>query len=92
MTEYLIPIAIANLISEQSIVRNIINRIFNPNGYLNWKGPKRFIYDLISCWTCLTVWVSVIFLIINGKPIDIQYIYTPLVNMLVVDIIQKIKR
>jgi hypothetical protein len=92
MIDYLIPIAIANLISEQMIVRNVVNKIFKPENYLNYTGSKRFVYDLLSCWVCLSVWTTVIFLLIKQEPLGLQYIYMPLINMLVVDIIQKIKR
>jgi hypothetical protein len=92
MIDYIIPIAIANLISEQMIVRNLVNRIFKPENYLYFSGSKRFVYDLLSCWTCLTVWTTVIFLLIKQEPLGLQYIYMPLINMLVVDIIQKLKR
>jgi hypothetical protein len=92
MIDYLIPIAIANLISEQSIIRNLINKWFEPRNYLNYTGSKRFVYDLLSCWTCLSVWTTLIFLLIKQEPIWIHYLYQPLTNMLIVDIIQKIKR
>ena len=92
MLEYLIPIAVANLIAEQQIVRKIIVRWFKPEHYLNFSPTKRFIFDLLSCWTCLSVWTSVIYLILNAVSPNLQYIYVPLINMLVVDVIQKLKR
>jgi hypothetical protein len=92
MEEWIIPIAIANLITEQKISRNYINNWFKPENYLRFRSWKRWIYDGLSCWSCLTVWVSVIYLIINGEPLGLQYIKVPLINMLVVDIIQKLKR
>jgi len=92
MIDYIIPIAIANLITEQTIGRNLINKIFNPKNYLEFNGFEKALYDVYSCWTCLTVWTTVIFLLIKQEPISIHYIYIPLINMLVVDIIQKLKR
>ena len=92
MIDYIIPIAIANLISEQTIGRNLVNKIFNPKNYLQFNGFEKTLYDVYSCWTCLTVWTTLIFLMSKQEPISIHYMYTPLINMLVVDIIQKIKR
>jgi len=92
MIDYIIPIAIANLITEQTIFRNFINRIFKPEDYLYFNKSKKFIYDLLSCWTCLTIWTSLIYLILKQDTTLLQYLYIPLINMLVVDIIQKIKR
>lgn len=92
MNDIIIPIAIANLISEQKIVRDLVNRLYDVTNYLNFRGIKRFSYDLLSCWVCLSVWTTIIYLMLKQEPEWIQYIYTALTNMLIVDIIQKIKR
>jgi hypothetical protein len=85
-------IAISNLISEQSLPRSIVNKIFKPENYLNYSGYKRFFYDLLGCWSCLTVWISVIYMATKQVDLGLQYIYIPLIAMLLVDIIQKLKR
>lgn len=90
--DILVPIALANLVSEQKIIRNLVLKVWKPENYLKWTGIKRWSFDLISCWTCLTVWTTLLYIILKQEPLGLQYIYQPLVNMLLVDIIQKIKR
>lgn len=92
MNDILIPIAVANLISEQKIVRDLVNRLYDPTNYLKFTGIKRFTYDLLSCWVCLSFHTTWIYLLLKQEPDLIQYIYIPLTNMLIVDVIQKIKR
>jgi hypothetical protein len=85
-------LAISNLITEQKISRDIINKIFKPENYLLFSGWKRFTYDLLSCWVCSSFHVAWIYLLINQEPLSIHYITTPLITMLVADIIQKFKK
>lgn len=92
MIDIIIPIAIANLITEQKIGRDLIMKLYNPVNYLGFKGIKKWSFDLLSCWTCLSFHTSWIFLLLKQEPLSIQYIYIPLMNMLIVDVIQKIKR
>lgn len=90
--DILIIMAISNLITEQQIARRQIIKWFKPENYLGFSGYKRFFYDLLSCWTCLTVWLAPLYLLVSGAPIGLQYINITLISMLLVDIIQKLKR
>ena len=92
ITDLLIILAISNLIVEQSIIRNLINKLFKPENYLHFSGYKRFIYDLLSCWPCTTFHIGWIYMILKQDPISLQYIYIPLIAMLVADVTLKIKR
>lgn len=85
--------AISNLISEQKITRDFLHKYFyNTNNYLDWGGPKRFFYDMISCWSCLTFHVSWIWMAANQVELSLQYIWWPLIMMMIVDVVLKIKR
>lgn len=92
ITDIIIILAIANLITEQKIARDQINKLFKPEHYLDFSGPKRFIWDLLSCWSCTSFHVGWIYLLVNQEPLSIQYIYYPLIAMMISDVIQKLKR
>jgi len=89
--DIVIVLAIANLITEQTITRRLINNIFKPEHYLTFSGWKRFIYDLISCWSCTSFHIGWIYLIVKQEPISLQYIIIPLIAMMVADVILKLK-
>lgn len=92
MNDIIIPIAIANLLTEQKIGRDLVNTFFDYTNYINWSKSKKFFHNLITCLPCSTVWITLIFLLLKQEPDLLQYIYIPLTNMLISDIIIKIKK
>jgi hypothetical protein len=91
LLDYLTIIAIANLISEQTIVRSIVVKWFKPENYLGFSGTKKFIFDLLSCPACLSFHIGWLYPgILYGFSIDC--IVNGLICMLIYDIILKLKR
>ena len=88
----LVILAIANLITEQKIVRDVVIKIFNPEFYLEWSKIKRFFFDMISCFSCLSFHVGWIYLLATSHPFGFDYIIYPLVCMLIADTLLKLKR
>jgi hypothetical protein len=88
---YLLILAISNLISEQSIVRNRILKLFGVENYLNWRGVKRFTFDLLSCPSCLSFWVGSIVALILSLSV-LEAIKIGLIAMFIYAVIEKIKR
>jgi hypothetical protein len=91
MKDILIILAISNLITEQTIVRDIINKLFDSSNYRNFSNTKNFFYGMISCWSCFSFHCGWIYtLIIMGPSIDC--IVNGLIAMLIADTINKLKR
>lgn len=62
--DLIVILAMANLITEQTIGRNLVYKIFRPDlNYLQWGGVKRFFHGLVTCMNCTTVWISFVWLI-----------------------------
>lgn len=95
--DLIIILSIANLITEQTIGRNLVFKFFKPQNYLNYSGIKKFILDILTCTNCLSVWISFIWLIIYSilhinciKEQDIMlYIVVPSITLLSSYVIHK---
>jgi hypothetical protein len=88
---YLLVLAIANLITEQNILRIPIMKLFGVEDYQNWGDVKRFIFDLLSCGSCTSFWVGSINGLIIGLGV-LGSIKIGLIAMFLYAVLEKLKR
>lgn len=88
---YLIILAIANLITEQKIVRDQVMRFYDVQNYLNWAKGKRFFFDLISCGMCASFHIGWIIALLNNFS-ALEAIKIGLISMFLYAVIEKLKR
>jgi hypothetical protein len=88
---YLIVLAIANLITEQKIIRDQIIKIYDIENYIYWSKSKRFFFDLISCPSCASFHIGWIISLLIGLGL-LEAIKTGLIAMFLYAVIEKIKR
>lgn len=91
IVNYILVLAIANLITEQTITRRIILYFFKPENYLQFSGIKRFIFDLLSCPVCISFHIGYIYALLSGFSLP-EALKMALICMFIYDVILKIKR
>jgi hypothetical protein len=89
---YLIPISLANMLTEQTIGRSLSAFLFPHEHYLTRKGLRKAMASLMTCWTCSTFWVTIIYMVAKHQDFQLQYINIALINALITDIILKFKK
>jgi hypothetical protein len=93
MLDFLYVIAISNLLTEQTIGVRLVMLLLDKIGvkrenYIQISGWKKWLAEILTCWNCLTVWVGILWwLIIGGNLLELT-----ILPLLIVDVIQKIKR
>jgi hypothetical protein len=85
--DLILIMGITNLISEQTIGRRVVFYFYKPENYLNYNGYKKTIFDILTCPHCLSVWISIIWLvfyttIMFAHTIDINLMLYPIVPLI----------
>jgi hypothetical protein len=87
---YLLIMAVANLITEQKIARDVLNKIFKIEKYMEFGPVKKFIWDALSCGPCASFWIGLIGYTILGYS-GLEAIKIGLIAMFIYAVIEKMR-